>query len=195
VQDDLAIMIEGADGRYYFQAGAICVAGSWRLADKIGLCLEEIHVSGHVPEYREKLLPSLDKFFPRLKLDGPVQRSNYTIQVVDPDEDPLHELAWAESTLGPEDNLEHGTSSAQRPEVTAGALRLRTERQTLRRLKVTGAIVFTIRSYLTRLDELGREERARLACAVRGWGEEVQRYKGGSLFMGSLLEQLDLDPN
>lgn len=27
VQDDLAIMIEGADGRYYFQAGAICLAG------------------------------------------------------------------------------------------------------------------------------------------------------------------------
>jgi hypothetical protein len=27
IQDDLAIMVEGSNGGYYFQAGAICVAG------------------------------------------------------------------------------------------------------------------------------------------------------------------------
>lgn len=30
VQDDLAIMMEGSDGRYYFQAGAICLPGALR---------------------------------------------------------------------------------------------------------------------------------------------------------------------
>lgn len=50
VQDDLALMVEGDDGRYYFQAGAICVAGFWRMQDKIGLPLDAIHTEGNVPQ-------------------------------------------------------------------------------------------------------------------------------------------------
>jgi hypothetical protein len=46
VQDDLAIMMEGPDGIYYLRAGAICLAGFWRLEDKFGMSLEEIHTSG-----------------------------------------------------------------------------------------------------------------------------------------------------
>lgn len=46
VQDDLAIMIEGSDGLYYLRAGAICLAGFWRLEDKFGMPLERIHTSG-----------------------------------------------------------------------------------------------------------------------------------------------------
>ena len=67
VQDDLAILVEGSDGRYYFQAGAIVVPGTsklerqvscaathklsgiWRLEDKAGMPIDEIHESGHVP--------------------------------------------------------------------------------------------------------------------------------------------------
>lgn len=40
----------GEDGRYYFQAGAICVGGFWRMQDKIGLPLDEIHTNGNVPQ-------------------------------------------------------------------------------------------------------------------------------------------------
>ena len=43
-------MIEGDDGRYYFQAGAICVGGFWRMQDKIGLPLDAIHNEGNVPQ-------------------------------------------------------------------------------------------------------------------------------------------------
>lgn len=46
VQDDLAIMMEGPDGIYYLRAGAICLAGFWRLEDKFGEPLERIHTSG-----------------------------------------------------------------------------------------------------------------------------------------------------
>ncbi|PPQ70136.1 hypothetical protein CVT24_003883 [Panaeolus cyanescens] len=50
IQDDLALMIQGEDGRYYFQAGSICLPGFWRMEDKIGLPLDEIHITGHVPQ-------------------------------------------------------------------------------------------------------------------------------------------------
>jgi hypothetical protein len=67
-------MIEGTDGQYYLQAGAILLpgsslpvcflllllfyqylvsdmqTGSWRLEDKAGLPLDAIHTSGNVPQ-------------------------------------------------------------------------------------------------------------------------------------------------
>ena len=68
-------MIEGTDGQYYLQAGAILIpgpslpvcllfllllfyhylvsdmqTGSWRLEDKAGLPLDAIHTSGNVPQ-------------------------------------------------------------------------------------------------------------------------------------------------
>ena len=51
VQDDLAIMVEREDGQYYLLAGAILLAGFWRLEDKFGMPLSEIHTSGDVPGY------------------------------------------------------------------------------------------------------------------------------------------------
>lgn len=39
VQDDLALMFERADGEYYLLAGAILLAGFWRLSDKFGMRL------------------------------------------------------------------------------------------------------------------------------------------------------------
>ncbi|EHK97301.1 hypothetical protein M7I_6931 [Glarea lozoyensis 74030] len=49
VQDDLAIMFEKEDGQYYLLAGSILLAGFWRLEDKLGMPLSEIHTSGDVP--------------------------------------------------------------------------------------------------------------------------------------------------
>jgi len=74
VQDDLAIMFEKEDGQYYLLAGAICLAGFWRLEDKLGMPLSEIHTSGNVPGYREKLEKGMMNFFRRVQPNGPVQR-------------------------------------------------------------------------------------------------------------------------
>jgi hypothetical protein len=46
VQDDLALMFEGEDGLYYLRGGAICLAGFWRMEDKFGMSMEQIHNSG-----------------------------------------------------------------------------------------------------------------------------------------------------
>lgn len=69
VSEDLAIMIEGNDGVYYFQAGAILIPGFWRLEDKIGLPLHEIHTSGKVPYCECVLLLNL-RFSRRLEVHG-----------------------------------------------------------------------------------------------------------------------------
>lgn len=76
VQDDLAIMVEGKDGQYHLKAGSILLAGFWRLEDKMGMSLNEIHLSGEVPAYKEKLEKGMNNFFQRVQPGGPVLRNN-----------------------------------------------------------------------------------------------------------------------
>ncbi|EMD40976.1 hypothetical protein CERSUDRAFT_111549 [Gelatoporia subvermispora B] len=193
VQEDIAILVEGTDGRYYLQAGAICIPGSWRLQDKIGLALDEIHIPA-VPQYATKLEMSMTRYFRRLPVDKPVVRNNYAFQIVSSvgatELDPT-ELAWARTMNGDEDTPKfewerglHIRSEAEEKEerkhvVTPETLILRTERQTLRRLPRTGAIVFTIRVYQTLVEELAKEPGVpgRLASAIRSWPEDVAKYK------------------
>ena len=79
VQDDLAIMIEKEDGQYYLLAGAILLAGFWRLEDKLGMGLSEIHTSGDVPGFKEKLERGMLNFFRRVMPDKPVVRVRFLI--------------------------------------------------------------------------------------------------------------------
>ncbi|KAH9967731.1 hypothetical protein BGW80DRAFT_1209157 [Lactifluus volemus] len=62
--------------KYYLLAGAVLLADTWRLEDKVGLPLDAIHTSGHVPHYGDKLQPSLTRFFRRLSPSTPVARNN-----------------------------------------------------------------------------------------------------------------------
>jgi hypothetical protein len=74
VQDDLAIMFEKEDGQYYLLAGSILLAGFWKLEDKFGMPLSEIHTSGDVPGFKQKLEKGMMNFFRRVQPNGPVQR-------------------------------------------------------------------------------------------------------------------------
>lgn len=185
VQDDLAIMLERPDGQYYLLAGAILLAGFWRLTDKFGMALSEIHTSGSVPGFRTKLEKGMTNFFRRVQPDGPVVRHNYSIQVDD-------NLAWSAS-MGPEDAADIAGWVAAEKDVVVEKHWFRSERQSLRRLPRSGGVVFTIRTYFERITDVAREPYVpgRLADAVRSWGEEVGRYKGRERFEGTLLEYLD----
>jgi hypothetical protein len=60
---------------------------------------------------------------------------------------------------------------------------LRVERQTLRRLPRSNAILFTIKTYLTRIEDVCHNDPStakRLAGAFRNWPAEMQRYKVGT---------------
>jgi hypothetical protein len=183
-QDDLAIMVERPDGQYYLLAGAILLAGFWRLEDKLGMPLSEIHTSGEVPQFREKLEKGMLNFFRRLKPEELVARNNYFLQV---DED----LAWSHS-IGSEDSDGISWSTAEKNRAIEHHY-FRSERQSLRRLPKTGGVVFTIRTYFHPVTEIAEEDYVpgRLASAVRSWGDDVSRYKGKEKYQDVLLEYLD----
>lgn len=184
VQDDLALMIERPDGEYYLLAGSIFLAGFWRFSDKFGMALSEIHTSGDVPHYREKLEKGMMNFFRRLKPEEPVLRNNYFIQVDDA-------LPWSYS-IGSEDSPTVSWNTAEKNRAIEHHF-FRTERQSLRRLPRSGAVAFTIRTYFHPITEIVKEPYVpgRLASAIRSWGDDVSRYKGKEKYEEVLLEYLD----
>ncbi|KZT74535.1 hypothetical protein DAEQUDRAFT_734812 [Daedalea quercina L-15889] len=205
VQEDWAIMMEGTDGQYWLKAGAVCKPGFWRLQDKLGMPLDEIHLSGNVPQFKSKLQLSMSRFFRRMPVDKPVTRNNYFFQVVkqpelqSQDDPAVHvdptELSWSRTMHGFEDKKDFERAALIREEkeidtenvaereskdlLDPSTVFLRTERQTLRRLPKTGAIVFTIRVYQTPITDLAKEPGVpgRLASSIRGWSEDVAQYK------------------
>lgn len=183
-QDDLAVMFEKPDGQYYLLAGAILLAGFWRLEDKLGMPLSEIHTSGDVPQFREKLEKGMMNFFRRVKPEDPVLRNNYFLQVDD-------DLAWSHS-IGDEDSENVAWSTAEKNKAIEHHF-FRSERQSLRRLPRSGGVVFTIRTYFHPITEVAQEPYVpgRLASAVRSWGDDVSRYKGKERYEDVLLEYLD----
>jgi hypothetical protein len=184
IQDDLALMFEKPDGQYYLLAGAILLAGFWRLQDKFGMPLSEIHSSGDVPQFREKLERGMMNFFRRVKPEDPVLRNNYFLQVDD-------DLAWSYS-IGPEDSDGISWNTAEKNRAIEHHY-FRSERQSLRRLPRSGAVVFTIRTYFEPVTEIAKEPYVpgRLASAIRSWGDDVSRYKGKEKYEEVLLEYLD----
>lgn len=187
VQDDLALMVERPDGQYYLLAGAVLLAGFWRLEDKVGMPLSEIHTSGDVPQFRERLERGMLGFFRRLRCGDLYARNNYFVQVDD-------DLAWSRS-IGPEDGgdgVAIGWDTAEKDRAVEHHF-FRSERQTLRRLPRTGAVVFTIRTYFHPVVEIAQEDYVpgRLASGIRSWGSDVRRYKGYDKYGEVLLEYLD----
>jgi dimethylamine monooxygenase subunit A len=131
VPEDLCVLAPAA-AQWRLVAASVCFPSRWRLGDKIGTSLEAIH--GPVPGYADTLASPVTQFFDRLVPERGFWRLNWTL---------LDDPALFQPTAG-------------RPAtaVDPGDLVFRVERQTLRRLPTTGAVVFTIRTYRRRAAEL-----------------------------------------
>jgi dimethylamine monooxygenase subunit A len=182
VQEDFCILQcddKTLDETYRLTAGAVCFPSNWRLVDKIGKKLSDVH--GPVPGYAEKLASPVDRFFKNLSADTIMWRANWLIHATP-------ELFQAGHKLD-------AASAAAIPPANAGEkLWLRVERQTLRRLPQSGAVLFTIRTHVTRLSEaICSDETARdLATAMRTMPDDVGRYRSMSGFRAALLGWLDV---
>ena len=153
VAEDLCLLTPSDDG-WALAAGAVCFPSYWRLTEKVGRPLLDVHEP--VPGYAGKLAGRVDAFLGRLRPGQGVWRRNWSIH-----DDPALYAPAHGPTIGPDRWL-------------------RTEYQTLVRLEQTGAVVFTIRTQQVPLDALGaRPDRCRdLAAALRGWTDAQRAYKG-----------------
>ncbi len=156
IADDLVLMLP-RDDSYYLAAASLSSASDWRLEDKFGGSLADIHAV--IPGFNTTLLPRVERFFRHLRVEHPVQRYNWGLQ--------------EGATLNRRDqHIGDALADAE--------LYYRVERQSLRRLPVSGAIVFTIRVYLHRLEALRHFGDALpvLLQAIDDSPAELYRYKG-----------------
>lgn len=188
VQDDLAILKEDENGDYILKGGAIMLAGFWRLRDKINLPLSAIHTTGDVPKYNEKLKKPMEKFFTRLTCDKPVVRNNYFLQTDD-------DVAWS-SSIGPEDVQEVGWNTAEEA-TDINKIYYRSERQSVRRLPISGCIIFTIRTYFLPITKMCQEPHIpkRLLDGILSWDDDVKSYRGYEKFQKVLMPYLEEQAN
>lgn len=164
IPEDFAIMLRGDDGLYSFRAGVICSSLGWHVGSKIGLKLHEIHEP--IPDYKEKMQFSMDRYFSRLPCDKPIQRGSWGLEVDEP-------------LFMPPGDPHEVLRGQQDPALTIDRCNLRVDWQTLRRLP-GGAIIFNFKALFTPVAEFRDEPYipSLLLKNLRAAKGSIMQYKG-----------------
>lgn len=149
VQEDLCLLRQG-DEEWVLDSACVCFPSRWRLADKLGRPLVEVHgpTPGYDPVLRTRITALLDR------LERPVRRRNWFVH---PDPARFQPEAPAVDPVRPAAEVDT-------------RLHVRSERQTLSRLP-GGWITFTIR---TQQVPLG------MARSDPAWAAAFDAYLGGA---------------
>ncbi|KAF2215505.1 hypothetical protein CERZMDRAFT_94907 [Cercospora zeae-maydis SCOH1-5] len=143
VPEDFAIMLrDPVTGLYTFRSGMIMSSLGWSLGTKIGLKLSDIHKP--VPDYKEKMEFSMDRYFSKKPTDKPIQRGSWGLEVDRP-------------LFMPPGDPHSLVREAQNPEHSIDQMHLRVDWQTLRRLPLSGAIVFNFKGLFAPVTEFRDE--------------------------------------
>ena len=177
VQEDLLLMQPTPEG-YRLVAGSLCFPLRWRLREKLGCLMTQIHAP--VPGYSEKLAHPVDNVFNRLKTSQPVWRLNWSI------------VNTSERFLAPETEQPNWYTTIT-PKNAGEKLFLRVERQTLRRLEVSGDILFTVHTYVHPLAVLEDNPAmaGNLAETIKQMPSDMQYYKQILPIRTALLSYLE----
>ncbi|MDE2444940.1 MAG: DUF3445 domain-containing protein [Alphaproteobacteria bacterium] len=167
VQEDLILMRASPQG-WRLVAASLCFPSAWNLLEKFGKPLHEVH--GPVPGFgtATRNATMIDRMFDNLQPEQPLLRWNWSLH----EDDKLHHPT---SHSGIESRF--GTGDI------GGHVFLRVERQTLRKLPISGDILFTVRIYLDPLEVLETlPEGGKLAQAIdqqlTQFSPEQESYKG-----------------
>lgn len=174
--EDMCLLIRSADEDQYRLVGAaVAWPSDWTPADKLGLPLRALHAP--IQGYEEQLASGVDHFMAKLK-PGPIYgRANWFIAATG-------ERHWQAEP--PETAFAHVTA-----ENAGDTLYVRSERQTLRRLPETGAILFTIGIYVVPLGSLRPANIRRLADATRSLLDGEGERRGTGAYARALIGYAD----
>lgn len=166
VPEDFAIMLRDPDtGIYSFRAGIICSSLGWNLGSKIGLKLHEIHKP--IPDYKEKMQFSMDRYFAKKPTDKAIQRGSWGLEIDKP-------------LFMPPNDPHEKLREAQDPTHTVDRCHLRVDWQTLRRLPLSAAVVFNFKALFTPVSEFRDEPYipTLLLKVLKEGKKSLMEYKG-----------------
>lgn len=173
VADDLCVLTVGDTGAPQLSAAVLCSPNRWRLAEKLGGSMAGIHRP--VARYDVDLDSPVNAVLARLSVDRPLWRINWGL---------TNHPALFQPDVPP-----------ATPDMDPADMWVRVEWQTLRRLPVTGAVLFTIRTYQDKMsDFITRDVRT-----VHDFGDlvdkipdDVAAYKSIAPYRARLVDFLDL---
>jgi len=179
VQEDLVIMLPSNKKQkgWWLAAGSLTFPSRWNLKDKFRKTMDAIHAP--VPFYKDQIKSPTNNFFNQMTCGELFARRNWS----------LHDTpSLRQDGIKPivENNNIDSKNAGER-------LWLRVERQTLRKLKGTDAILFTIRIHIRPLKQLEKFKGVakRLSKALSALPPEMQAYKQTNTFSDSVQEYLD----
>lgn len=168
----LAPQGNGGDDQYRLIGAAVAWPSDWYPKDKIGLPLRALHAP--IAGYEEQLATGVDRFMATLKPGAIYGRCNWFIAATG-------ERRWLEHRA-PQEAFAHVTA-----ENAGETLFVRSERQTLRRLPETGAILFTIGIYVEPLGNLSPDNIAMLAEAAQTLVAGEGDRRGAPAYAASMI--------
>ncbi|MDR7102906.1 heme-dependent oxidative N-demethylase subunit alpha family protein [Croceicoccus sp. BE223] len=154
--EDFCILTQDAPGtRFRLTGAAVAFPTDWHLAEKMGRPMMEVHEP--IDGYAEQLAAGVDRFLEGLRAPNIFGRTNAFVMASDawrymPADDPAMRFA-------------HVT-----PDNAGETLFVRCERETLRRLPRSQAVVFTIGVQVSPLGSLSDGAVARIAQSAGGFG-------------------------
>jgi len=163
VSDDL-ILMEKIDDRWQLTALSLCSPTFFDAKYAIGNSLTLLHDS--IPTGDYDLAGRISRVFDSFTPDNILERFNWTVQ-------------WGGDKYTPKGQVLRDAASVAPTTDAPTMLFERVERQTIRRLPKSGAVLFTIRVRLTKLFDILQNERARMAFSA-AWHEapkNVREYK------------------
>ncbi len=176
VQEDL-VLLRKTEAGWSVVAGCVCFPSSWRLKDKFGKPMHQVH--GPVPDFGtgSRNAEMIERIFDNMKPEVPVWRLNWS--------------------LYPDGELFHGDEAREKRRTgNLDDIHLRVEYQTLRKLPASGDILFTIRIHLDPATLIERHpDRQKLASGlldlISRLTPEQAQYKGINAIRDKLTAQLN----
>ena len=173
-------LLDQRDDDLWMDAGMVTTQADWSLDFDIGMNFFEWHAP--VPLAHEKgIFTRALKFLTNIQQGKPARRLNWTM-TINPrlDTSPENYHKW-----GPD-------RTTVTPENVGDKVHLRVELQSFWRLPRSNGIVFPIRCYLIKMDELVTQPKwaRRLHRVIRDLPEELATYKGLTRYRPTLVEWL-----
>ena len=165
VQEDLILIKPKKDLKYYLVAGSLCFPSEWSLLEKIGKNIAEIH--SPVPLLNQNLGPIIDRFLNGIRPGQQYWRINF--------------LTTSSPRFSQLKNVKGMNTYQNGDEITketVDKLYMRNERETFTKLPKTGAILFSLKTYITSFNDLGPITAKKLGMLIQALPKEsIRDYK------------------